>query len=128
MLAATAGRVASITGRDRSESTWSPCQSLCPPLAAVTFRSSLVTRSTAWQARKIVPGRVAAGSGGLIHPVERARATSAERGKILSTALSMPVIGACRTSVGPIGGPDPGGNEMAQYLILIYEDETQYAT
>jgi hypothetical protein len=48
--------------------------------------------------------------------------------KILWTALSMPVTAACRTHVGPIGGPDPGGNEMAQYLILIYEDETQYAT
>jgi hypothetical protein len=60
-----------------------------------------------------------------MHPVERARTASQ---RILSTALSIPAPGACRTGVGSIGGPEPGGNEMAQYLILIYEDESQYAT
>src|SRR5215218_9070131 len=44
MLSPTTGRVASITGRDRSESTCPPCQSLLPPAGAVTFRSSAATR------------------------------------------------------------------------------------
>src|SRR3954470_20673101 len=37
MLSATTGRVAWITGRDRSESTCSPCQSMSPPLARFTI-------------------------------------------------------------------------------------------
>jgi hypothetical protein len=30
--------------------------------------------------------------------------------------------------VGPISGPSTEGDEMTQYLILIYEDEAQYAS
>jgi hypothetical protein len=30
--------------------------------------------------------------------------------------------------VGPIGGPETEGDLMTQYLILIYEDEAQYAS
>src|SRR3954468_18754694 len=119
MFSATAGRVASITGRDRSESTWSPCQSLYPPLAAVTFRSLSVTRSTASR-----PGKFARACRGTSLQVGWAGRTG--------TGRSVP---ACRS--GPAvrvvemwprsAGPDPERNEMAQYLILIYEDEAQYA-
>ena len=30
--------------------------------------------------------------------------------------------------MGPIGGPGTRGDEMTQYLILIYEDEAAYET
>src|SRR3954452_4370943 len=121
MLSATAGRVASITGRDRSESTWSPCQSMCPPagcghvplVARYPFYRMTGARNRARACRERLrepdpPGRTG--------PHDAGRAE-----KNLPTVLSMQATGACRTGVGPIGGPDPGGNEMAQYLILIYE-------
>src|SRR5919112_1660128 len=41
MLSATTGRVASMTGRDRSDSTCSPCQSTVPP-AGLRSRSALL--------------------------------------------------------------------------------------
>src|SRR4051812_42062804 len=119
MFSATTGRVASITGRDRSESTWSPCQSLYPPLAAVTFRSLSVTRSTASR-----PGKFARACRGTSVQVGRAGRTGSEgRGRSLSIRAGR----ACRRDVGPIRGSGAGRNEMAQYLILIYEDEAQYA-
>src|SRR3954453_8826609 len=112
MFSATAGRVASITGRDRSESTWSPCQSMYPP--AGCGHSPLVVRYPFYSiaGQRILAGRVAGHSCRPIEAVERASHGVEE---VPRTELSMPVGRACRRDVGPIRGPGPGGNEMAQY-------------
>src|SRR3954471_2453199 len=60
MLSATTGRVAWITGRDRSESTCSPCQSMSPPLARFTISGRRLPVTTNLR-RMNQPGRVAPG-------------------------------------------------------------------
>src|SRR3954469_4702528 len=78
MLSATTGRVASITGLERSESNvFSSPVAWCPPLAAVTFRSYPATRFAGSEASQISRACRATGRIGLF---VRRRASSAAVG------------------------------------------------
>ena len=60
--------------------------------------------------------------------VERRTGSRENFPRISFRGLSILAGGACRRDVGPIGEPGTQGDEMTQYMILIYEDEASYAS